>query len=230
MSRGTFSSADARWWAADELGGTLAAGQFLVHPDDARLRASTDGYIFTDTDRIIVDAKVYGGFSDWSDGLPADLICQMNHYRYVVEALTGRSDYRCVLAVLHRAIPQRAIYDVPIDPDWPDVVAHCLKWWDDYVATEKPPPVDETAACGAGLRQMYPRPKKRPTFSELKVATPEQIEMLKKYARLNSYFKGLESDRDYLKNRIKAEIGEAPGLRWADGHVRWTNKLTITLQ
>jgi predicted phage-related endonuclease len=98
------------------------------------------------------------------------------------------------------------------------VCTEAEKVWSRYFETKEPPPIGGSKASAAWLQKAYPK-HKRP---DLRVATDEEIEELRRYGRLRAEQGALKKERDRLENWLKAAVKEREGLVWDGGRFTWS--------
>lgn len=214
-------------WAVSQLDAELISRGDQIEADPPIFRGTLDALIRTPDGEMIIDAKVDGGWIQWADQIPPHYAAQLNHYRWILEQSTGR-EYRAALAVYHRRIGTRAIYTVPRAPDWPEVVSRLAEWWAVHIVEGSPPDPDSSDACAAALEHLYPTRSR--AIADHRIATVEERELVAEYKRLDLAAVHLIAERKQLRNRIRAAIGDAAGLRWTGGRVTASGKGRLTIR
>lgn len=89
------------------------------------------------------------------------------------------------------------------------VVAVLRGWWQRHVVANIAPPLDASDACGKGIAALYPCARDGLRKRE---ATLEELLLLEDIAKLTATYKQVDELLRERKNRLKAVIGEHPGL------------------
>lgn len=97
------------------------------------------------------------------------------------------------------------------------IMAEAERIWQDYFEGQEPPPIGRSQDSERWLKQTYPK-HKRP---DLRVATDEEIEQLRRYGRLKHQQKELKKDREGLENWLRNAIQDREGLVWDGGRFTW---------
>lgn len=208
-------------FAAEELGQTRwVPGERLVA---GCLRGTLDA-TFPEI-RTILDCKVGHGWSAWSEEIPEHIVAQLNHYRWLKEQATGE-EWSCKLAVYHRLIGKRAMYDVPRRP-WGAEVVSLTAWWHTHIVDGVPPEVDGSAGCAKALRLM--RNPKGGTVGDYRIATQAERELVERFYEVAATRDHLTAERDLIRNQLRAAIGDLPGIRYTGGRASLspTGRLTV---
>jgi predicted phage-related endonuclease len=90
--------------------------------------------------------------------------------------------------------------------------------WAKYFETREAPPIGGSRTSAAWLQQTYPKERRRP---DMRLATGEEIDQLRRYGRLRASQKGMEATRREMENWIKNAIQDREGLQWEGGKFTW---------
>lgn len=114
-----------------------------------------------------------------------------------------------------------ALYRVQWNPRlFTAALARAEKWWDRYVVTNEPPPIDGSASCAAWMAERFPAIIPPP--KEYVDAEPHR-ELIDSYAVARELAKRAATEQARLENEIKAIIGSAYGMRTHLGNIIWTH-------
>jgi predicted phage-related endonuclease len=97
------------------------------------------------------------------------------------------------------------------------ILEHAESEWRRYIEARVRPPISGSKGSSAWLQQAYPK-HKRP---DLRPATDEEIEQLRRYGRLKAEQRVLAKERALLENQIKDAIKDREGLVWDGGRFTW---------
>lgn len=95
------------------------------------------------------------------------------------------------------------------------LVARCWDWYEKYVLTGQPPPIDGSDACADGLSKLYSGPDDdRKAWKKAKL-TPdnEDLALQRDIHVLNGQIEALQDAVGRRKNALRAKIGSAYGIK-----------------
>ena len=172
------------------------------------------------------DALVVGG----NEGLEIKTLSQFQGHKYGASAddMPPKTQLQAVVCmeVMNKDSWRIILYwadrlrDIEMERDrefgeW--VCAMGEEMWDRYAVRKEMPPIGGSKISAAYLQQRWPN-HKRP---DLRVATDEEIEQLRRYGRLRAEQKDLAKQRATLENQIKDAIKDREGLVWEGGRFTW---------
>lgn len=187
----------------------------IVHPDYPFLRFHPD--------RLVYDEPgVFDGKATWqrgggkygepgTDQVPPHVRVQMVIYC----GATGRQ--WADVGLLRR--PPLAVYRVPADPvlyEW--LIGEAVRFWQEHVMAEVPPPPDGTKGYSRYLAETYPQSEEL----EL-VATAEQQLVVDELRAAVIATKAAEQHEEALKNRLKKAMGTASVLLAPGARITYRN-------
>lgn len=166
--------------------------------------------------RRLVECKTaysdHGFGDDGSTVIPIQYWVQAQHEMAVVNADV------CDLAVLFGHRDFRVFPIVRDDVFIPKLTDAIDEFWNTYVVTRQPPPVDHTEAA----RQFMAR--RHPNANGVTIpATPEQAELGDRYRQALEAVDVATKERDRIKNRIIQLIGDNDGIRAGDWSATYRN-------
>jgi len=214
-------------WAADVAGADSVTpmSRSVAHPT-APLRTTPDGMIcFKGQSAWIwegVECKVAHGYRPW-DAPPL-------YYELQARACMAVTDVdEWHVAAFFRQVPVRKLYTIHRDEDIERRLLDAVTtWWDRHIIEGEHPPIDDSTECSRGLRELHPREAGK-SYADFRIATPNEVALCDDIVRTERVIADITADAKRQRNILRASIGDAPGLRWAGGKVRWNrNKLTIT--
>lgn len=196
-------------------------GQMLRRKDRPWQQATPDGFVFRGpTNALGVFEMKTSGRSEWDDGVPPDILAQVDHQL----AVTGLPF--ATVAVLRfgfRGIDDRYHLDIERDEERIRVLLEAEDEFWGRVTDRVPPPVDETEACAKALGKRY-REVVEGKQVQLSAALLDADATL---VNLKVQRKELEARILLAENTIKAAIGDAESGLLPDGTLyRWP---TITV-
>jgi len=207
-------------WYADSRGVILTRPGFMRHP----IETWAIGFIDRRWHRTnkqpesrIVEIKTSRVREGWGDrkgpGIPLDAYVQVQHYLFLAAEQVAD-----VVALVAGAWPP-AVYTVALDDDMVGlIVEKGREFWQRYVLTGDPPPVDGSKACAEYLAKRWPREQGEVLTATLDdYAAAEEL----KYAR--EALKAAEERVLLASNRLKARMGEATVLEGEGFYVTWKN-------
>lgn len=95
------------------------------------------------------------------------------------------------------------------------IVARARDWYEAYVVTRTPPPVDGSASCAEGLGLVYSKPVPK----VWRPATAEDMAIAQDLARVRGTIRDLTARKTECENHLRNAIGDAYGLRDGDQDV-----------
>lgn len=200
----------AREVAEIELERLFGATEYVIarHPENPLLAYSPDAIVRDDSGLALGEWKsqLRGG-SDWNDEVPGDVRTQVQHGMHVMDLP------RAYVAVDlgHEMRWAR----VERDPGYErDVVPALLAWWERHVATGTAP--EPGADDAATLAAIYPEDR-----DEAVALDVDFLDVATRIEQLTAEIKDRECEVKTLKNRVKAEMGEATRAVLVDGS-GWT--------
>lgn len=210
-------------WAAQQLGGTLQPeGGAVVHY--GALVGSVDGIALVDGAPHGLEAKVAAGWMPW-EAVPF-------YYRLQCATYMALTDLDCWhVAAFFRQAGVRRLYRLERELWLEDALrTSAAAWWQRHVVEGQHPEIDASADCARGLARLHPRTAGA-SFADFAIATDEQIRMAVQIEQLEQVADDVARDLATVRNLLRASIGDAPGLRWTGGSVRWSrNDLKIKLE
>jgi putative phage-type endonuclease len=92
------------------------------------------------------------------------------------------------------------------------------KFWKDHILKDEPPPIDGSDACGDSLLDKFP-------VADDQIIEPGDglVGFGGRYNEIQLQIKGLEEEKEKLKNIFKKEIGENKGMQCPEFRVLWGN-------
>lgn len=170
---------------------------------------------------VIVEAKAVGiaGRVAWhlwgdegTDEVPQDYLCQA-HWQLVccpemesahVAALLAGSGLRIYIVQRH------AEFEAYLRE-------RAERFWIDHVKAQVPPPLDASDDCARFLSRIHPRVVRAETLE----STPTLDEVAERLRRARETRVAAEAAEELEKNRLRAAIGNAAGLRGPWGRASW---------
>lgn len=194
-------------WFEDETGLTVRDQQVEVaHPDHSHFLATLDGRAYegpNGTDPVaVVEAKSTRDSPDeWAEQIPMQYRVQ-TIWQLAVTGLPV-----AYVPALHRFSGQFRLYEVPADPaDIAYVLGEVGAWWDRYVVTGDPPPVDEHRATTETIRQVWPTGDGSVEADE---AARELVARLNAYKEMLALTKG---NVTRMENELRQLLGDREAL------------------
>lgn len=198
-----------QWFAKNNNGVDIAVERvpyILQHPDDSFKRANLDGQFYDPTtlDYSIVEFKTTNEFGrkQWDeDELPDSYYLQVQWYM----AITGYRKAYVAYLIGNRSFN---VKEIPFNEE---VVRNLMitaeDFWNNYVLKQIPPAPDGSVSAGKILDELYNKEEEGkitefPPFGD-------EVEWLEKYNELNTIKKETEKEMEVIKQKIKAEMGDA---------------------
>jgi predicted phage-related endonuclease len=211
-------------WAAEALGGEPVDSPATF--ECGVLAGSPDGWVQRASPGLLegLEAKVSADWQPW-EAPPFYYLLQCRTYLICSDAP------RWHLAAYFRQANVRRIYTIERDPEAERLLSEAAAaWWQRHIVEGHHPEVDASADCARGLAHLHPRTAGA-SFADFRIATDDEIQLCAGIARAESVRDELDSDIREQRNRLRRIIGDAPGLRWTGGSVRWSrNNLKITIK
>jgi predicted phage-related endonuclease len=153
-----------------------------------------------------MDAKTRRMRKGWgktgTTDVPLDVEVQMRVYMEIFDApfwdiatLFGLDDFRVYRIERDRELGEQ-------------ILTVAEQWWDSYVKTETPPPVDGTDLCREVLGKLNPRVKEE----TLRPASVAEREIYEKILKIRNEHKALTEKKNELENQLRNCIGESLGI------------------
>jgi predicted phage-related endonuclease len=239
-NRGTRLEPIVRALASEELGLTIlepqGSSRTIYHPDDKRFTASIDGVVRNNGEAVGLAEFKTANLNAWKGGqVPEYQWWQLQHYLW----LTGHSKgwFFCLRADENTFYKIRTVEDaklaihfngarlwtveVAADPAYKkEIVPQLEHFFDSYLATGTPPPVDYSKGCKEALRILYPQ------TDEIISITPELASAARDYIWCRQSMKQIEKDKAKAANRIREALaGKAGGIPH-ENHKQWLDAKT----
>jgi putative phage-type endonuclease len=176
----------------------------LAHPDHPLILASLDYLAHAPDASRVVECKTSNQWQEWADGATPDM--------YAAQALvqlevTGLDECVIVADVTGRI----EIRHIKRDPVWGrEAIESALAWWDAYVTTGTPPPLDPIRDYPNLNRVWIPEPGTEAW------ATPEVLSALRVVQKLREAAKHRDNITKELKTQVRAHMRTATILRDPD--------------
>ena len=176
------------------------------HPTRSRIFGTPDAMVEHNGVKFGMDAKTRRMRKGWGKSgttdVPLDVEVQMRVYMEIFDApfwdiatLFGLDDFR--------------IYRIERDKELgEEILSVAEEWWDSYVKTETPPPVDGTDLCRETLGKLNPRVKEE----VLRPASVPEREIYEKILTVRSKHKEITQKKNELENQLRNCIGESLGI------------------
>lgn len=165
----------------------------------------------------IVECKTSRTKRGWgepmTDQVPKHYWIQVQHQMAVanvpfvdVAVLFGHDDFR--------------VYRVYRDDDFINsLVTDMEEWWDLYVATQTPPPLDGSEGATRTLRERYPS-----STADAIPATSEQSALVRELFTVREAAAALARSDALLVQKLKDAIGEHAGMHGPDFNITWKDR------
>ena len=182
------------------------------HPTRPRIFGTPDRLVEQNGVRFGMDAKTRRFRRGWGESgttdIPLDVEIQMRTYMEIFDApywdiatLFGLDDFR--------------VYRLERDKELGSQILDVAEaWWDKHVEKQIPPDVDSTSLCKTVLGKLHKRVQDIP----LRQATVAEKDLYEKIIAVKKEFKSIEKKKQELENRLRAAIGEDPGI---EGIATW---------
>jgi putative phage-type endonuclease len=185
----------------------------LAHPDHPLILASLDYLAHAPDMTRALELKTSYTWEEWADDAIPDLYSSQALLQLEVTGLDEAVFFADVAGRLE-------VRRIKRDPVWGrEAIETALAWWDDYVVTGTPPPLDEVRDYPLLSRVWQPVPG-----TEVE-ATDAVMGAVKAYHALRERAKEREKTMTGLKTQIRAHMGTATLLRDPD---TWSKAASIT--
>jgi putative phage-type endonuclease len=146
---------------------------------------------------------------DGSDHIPEEYLCQVAWYTMLADVpfmviaawFDGGGDYREFRYDRNRELEGTLIEKVE-------------QFWTDHVEADVPP--NPAGADANSIRSVYAA-----SNGNLREATPDEVELIARFAQANEARKSAEAVEDELKGKLQAAIADNDGIFGAAGKVTW---------
>jgi putative phage-type endonuclease len=203
---------------ADRYGRRLRKGVYTVHPSEPWMSATPDMHI---EGGGLVEAKLVGLRSMWqwgpgnsegeeSDAIPLHYLCQAQWQM----AVTGETfvDVSALMGTEFRSYTIRANAEVQAQ-----LIARGRDFWQRYVTTKTPPPVDASEGAREMLKRLYPRSGGEPI-----AATPRVEDLVTKLRIARAGYALAKTAKALAENELKSELKDASGAYGVGWHIRYS--------
>ena len=182
------------------------------HPTRPRIFGTPDRLVEHNGVRFGMDAKTRRFRRGWGESgttdVPLDVEIQMRTYMEIFDApywdiatLFSLDDFR--------------VYRLERDKELGEGILDIAEsWWEKHVVNEVPPDVDNTDLCKHVLGKLHKRVQEKP----LRVATVSEKDLYEKIIEVREQAKLIQKKKTELENRLRAAIGEDPGI---EGVATW---------
>lgn len=165
----------------------------------------------------LVEAKTARSKRGWGEvgtvKIPRHYWIQVQHQMAVTSApfvdvavLFGHEDFR--------------IYHIEQDTDFIRALIQDMEeWWDLYVVTETPPPVDGTEGSARWLRETYPR-----SLVDAIPATADHAALVRELSTLREAKDALARADEIMVQQLKDIIGDHEGMTGGNFTIRWKSQ------
>ncbi len=182
------------------------------HPTRPRIFGTPDRLVEHNGVRFGMDAKTRRFRRGWGESgttdVPLDVEIQMRTYMEIFDApywdiatLFSLDDFR--------------VYRLERDKELGEGILDIAEsWWEKHVVNEVPPDVDNTDLCKHVLGKLHKRVQEKP----LRVATVSEKDLYEKIIEVREQAKSIQKKKTELENRLRAAIGEDPGI---EGVATW---------
>jgi putative phage-type endonuclease len=214
MRRGTLLEPVVRQMYADATGHSVAQPAGIIQSEEHPfMLASLDGVV--QDSRRLLECKTARDKSEWGEPgsaeIPIEYLCQCQHYLRV-----ARYDVIDV-AVLFGNGFEFAIYEIPADPEFQDLLIEAeIRLWDHVQKRIPPEPINTD-----DVRRRWPRAK----FQSATIATADDYAVAQALAQIKAHAKALEAIQEQCEAYLKMRIGDNEALTCGDKIVAtWKNK------
>lgn len=186
-------------------------------PDDPRFTASIDAEAFEPDGTLagIVEIKSASARKKWGRRPPPDYLLQVQHYMHIrgvdhawlgclqaddgVFTMIGNAD--AARYAIEMGVAKLHVHDIPKDPKYSsEVVPYLTEWFEKYVVTREPPPVDGSDGCAAALVRHF---GKRAGDIEADSEIEELARQREEYDRIA---KQATANRKLVDNQLRARL------------------------
>lgn len=215
MAVGRYLESAVLGWYRDKTGHSVSRGGGMVHGEHDWLSATPDAWFIGPGCHGLVEAKTARDRDQWgadeSDEVPVYYAAQCQAQM----AVTGEA--RVDVPVLFTQSYQFGLYVVRRDDAVITLVLRQLgEWWQRHIVGGEMPALDGGSAAAEVLRRLYPAGN-----GVVAEATPEQVELARRYAEAKSLESDCADRAAVLRQKLIMEIGERDGLAMPDGGRWW---------
>lgn len=176
------------------------------HSSRPRIFGTPDRLVELNGVKFGMDAKTRRFRRGWGEAgttdVPLDVEIQMRTYMEIFDApywdiatLFGLDDFR--------------VYRLERDKELGSQILDVAEsWWEKHVEKQIPPDVDNTKLCQKVLGKLHKRVQEKP----LRAATVGEKDLHEKIIEVKKQFKEIEKKKRELENRLRAAIGDEPGI------------------
>lgn len=214
-AKGKYFESGLMKWYQDRTGKTVEAlfDKTFHHPKYPNVLASPDGLVIGES--RIVDAKFASSWQGKFWGNTADEAPDRVQFQLAIAMEVMNRD--CADIALWDGNTFRII-EMPRDHALGEFICSGMQqMWDQFIVRGEWPPIDGSRMSAAWLQRKWPT-HKRP---DLRPATNEEIEQLRRYGRLKAEQKTLTKERDLIENQLKEAVADREGLIWDGGRFTW---------
>ncbi len=205
-------------FAAGELEAELLPSEGLVHPDRAWHRGTPDGYLEGGLvgARAGLECKKVRTLDGWGEPGSGDVPIA---YRVQCAWYMGLADLdRWFVAVFATLSEQWEIYTLERDLEIEQaLVERARQWWQRHVVEGEMPPLDSTSSCALALHMQHAEPDE-----ELLDVEGEVVDLVEQWQTAKDAERDAKAARAAVEIHVKAAIGDAAGIRWSGGRVKWS--------
>jgi putative phage-type endonuclease len=213
-----------RAWYAQQYGVSLTVPGSLIDDDDDLIGATPDALAFapaaTRADHGL-EIKTHGWRFRHLYGEPgSDQIPDWELWQCVVNLAVTRLPFWRLAAFIDN---QPAVYRVERNPELEELARNAAHdFWNHHVLRREPPPPDGSSSWELELQRLFPAHKRADLVPESEKAAAIVAEMEALHATIAASTKRY----DELAQAVKLEIGDAAGLRRANGEILTWKKNT----
>lgn len=228
MERGNYLEEALLKWVADREGVIIDTEQkTVIDPEDPLIIATPDGIAFLPTDTAnpcaVVEVKSPGPgtVKDWedpdvvADGIPLYYLPQVQWQMHATGILTE--------AIVGALVGSRLrTYRVPYAPDLVrEMQRQAHEFWDKYVLTRTPPPMNGNPAAAKWIRNFY-SVQRSDVMVEVEGATEEKMRAaVKEYEEARLAEREAKDKKNAAAALLQEAIGERAGIVGSDFKVTW---------
>jgi putative phage-type endonuclease len=209
-------------WYGEEAECVMSKAESISHPHMSFARCTPDFLASKAGEHWVVSIKAPRRSEGWgepgSESVPLGYYLQIQWEMMVLSALGHPAAAKGeIVALLYGELAR-----YPIAPN-PDVqlgaLAKAREFWERYVATQTPPPLDSGESVGPWLSRRYASAPAR----EFVPSTPEIDLLALEWQQAEQKIKGLEERIDGIKNKVRDAIGseDAAGIEGPFGRIGW---------
>lgn len=223
MERGDFLEDGIARWYAHRTGAELRDPGTLVHPSKELtiVRCTPDRIAKLSGSEVDLSVKSPGPWtqSDWgepgTDEIPEAYLIQVQWELIILEALHGIR-HAHVVAPLGNDL---GIYNVRADANLQGYLLEAgKKFWNDFVLTQKPPPIDGSESCSKWVKGRFPK-----NTDKLVEATSEADELMRQLYETRMRAEEIELEKEALNSRLQELCGNHEGMIGRGWKLSWKN-------